>query len=150
MNAIMIGITVAAFVLAVIAAHVFNLGKSTGPLALAFTLVGFLTAWVVGALLRRKRLREWCATEGTIQSCDADSSFKQTQTYRCAYVFWAGDTRQGGTFLIGEPYSDPDDRLDEIRKELMGCSVRVRYDQKDCTRCMVEDKKVMSWDISNY
>jgi hypothetical protein len=64
-------------------------------------------------------------------------------------VFSPDDTRQGGTFLISEPAADSDDRLDEIRKELIGYTVGVRYDPKDCTRCMVEEKQVLDWAVEN-
>ena len=146
-------LAVGAVVLAAITARALNIPfrKDTYSLllCLAFLLPAILLTWLVAALLRRKRLRDWCASEGTIQSCDEDSLFRGTRSYRCAYVFCPDDTRQGGTFLISEPADDSDTRLDEIRKQLTGYTVHVRYDPKDYTRCMVEDKQVLDWDVDN-
>lgn len=147
---LMIITTVAAVAPTIIAASIFNLDKKTAALFwIALSFAAFLIARVVFVHLGKKRRWEWCAANGTIQSCEFDSSFKQTQYYRCAYVFWPGDTRQGGTFLIYESFSIPDERVDEISKALIGGTVRVRYDPNDCTRSMVEDTKVMSWNVMN-
>ena len=146
-------LAVGAVILAAITARVLNLPfrKDTNSLllCLAFLLPAIFLAWLIAVLLRRKRLRNWCASQGTIQSCDEDSFFRGTQSYRCAYVFYPDNTRQGGTFLISERASDSDTRVDEIRKELTGFTIRVRYDPKDYTRCMVEDRQVLDWEVEN-
>ncbi len=146
-------LAVGAVVLAAITARVLNIPfRKDGTsvlLVLAFLLPAIFLAWLIAVLLRRKQIRDWCATVGTIQSCDEDSCFKGIQSYRCAYVFCPDGTRQGGTFLISEQRAESDDRLDEIRKELVGCTVRVRYDPKDYARSMVEDTQVMNWGIEN-
>jgi hypothetical protein len=144
---------VGAVVLAVITAHVLNIPfRKDGTsllLVIAFLLPGIFLAQLIAVLLRKKKIRDWFATEGTIQSCDEDSFYKGIQSYRCSYVYRPDDTRQGGTFLISEPAAESDDRLHEIRKELIGRSVRVRYDPKDYTRSMVEDKQVMRWGVES-
>lgn len=146
-------LAVGAVVLAAITARVLNIpfrkDWTSLLLVIAFLLPAIFLAQIIAVLLRKKKIRDWFATEGIIQSCDEDSFYKGTQSYRCSYVYRPDDTRQGGTFLISEPAAESDDRLHEIRKELIGCSVRVRYDPKDYTRSMVEDKQVMSWGVEN-
>ena len=146
-------LAVGAVVLAAITARALNIPFRKDPTSLllivAFFLPAIILAWLIAVLLRKKKIRDWLATEGTIQSCDEGSFFKGIQSYRCSYVFRPDDTRQGGTFLISEPAAESDDRLDEIRKDLIGCTVRVRYDPNDYTRSMVEDRQVMSWGIEN-
>lgn len=146
-------LAVGAVVLAAITARLLNIPfrRDTTSLLLfiAFYLPAIFLAWLITVLLRKKKVRDWLATEGTIQSCDEGSFYRGIQSYRCSYVFRPDATRQGGTFLISEAAAESDDRLDEIRKELIGCTVRVRYDPRDYTRCMVEDTRVMSWRVEN-
>ena len=143
-----------AVVAAAITAYVLNVPFRKGSpfsllLYLAFLLPAMFVAWLVADLMRRQRLRDWCVANGTIQSCDEGPLDRGIQSYRCAYVFRPDDTRQGGTFLISETPTNSDARLYEIRKKLLGYRVRVRYDPKDYTRCMVEDEKVLDWDVEN-
>lgn len=116
--------------------------KMSFLLSFAFVLPPIFFAGLIAFVVRRKRLRDWSASEGTIRSC---SPLEGNRGYRCTYVFWPDDARQGGTFLI----SGSNARLDEIRSKLIGCTVHVRYDPKDYTRCMVEDTQVMNWVVAN-
>jgi len=144
-------LSVVAVVLAVITARVmgmpFRKDSFSLALVLAYLLAEMVLAWFAAALLRRKRLHHWLPAEGTLESCNPDSVSKGIQTYCCAYVFRPDDTRQGGTFLISEQASDSDDRLDEIRKQLIGYTVRVRFDPNDYTRSMVENKQIAEWQV---
>lgn len=146
-------LAVGAVVLAAITAYILDMPFRKDPLSLSLMVGYFLLeialVWFVAALVRRKRMHEWYPAQGTIESCNAGSYDKGIQTYCCGYVFRPDDTRQGGIFVISEQSADSEHRLDEIRKELIGRIVRVRYDPKDFTRCMVEDKEVAKWQVEN-
>jgi hypothetical protein len=146
-------LTVGAVVLAAVTARFldipFRKDGTTILLVLAFLLPTLLLSRLIASMGRNKRLRNWCLSEGTIESCEEDSLYKGIQSYRCGYVFRPDETREGGTFLISESATDSKERLDEIRKELIGCSIRVRYDPNDYTRSIVEDEQVLNWGVEN-
>jgi hypothetical protein len=84
-------LVVGAVVLAVITARVLNIPfRKDGTsllLVIAFLLPAIFLAQLIAVLLRKKKIRDWFATEGTIQSCDADSFYRGIQSYRCSYVY---------------------------------------------------------------
>jgi|HubBroStandDraft_5_1064220.scaffolds.fasta_scaffold138230_2 hypothetical protein len=105
----------------------------------AFAMVFIGAYWI-----RRKRLQEWAATSGRMESCSLGSREKDFQTYYCTYLFSVDGARQAGQVTI----TDKPNRLEEIRVALVGEQVTVRYDPSDCTKSIIEETHINGWKVS--
>lgn len=104
----------------------------------------FAVVFFGGYWLRQKRLREWVSAYGRIESCSLGRMDEGLQEYCCIYMFTVDGARQAGEVRV----SDRPNRLEEIKRALVGQQVTVKYAPHDCTNSIIEETTINGWTVS--